>query len=304
MRPLLLLSSLLPFIASAQGFELERLTLNSGARETWLAQTGDGLEPMRLRVSLLGHYEHRPLIYTVDGVEAGALVGSRWTAHLVAGVGLHQYLEVGLQLPLVLSQSGDDLSAYGVAPVTSTALGAPWLSARSTLLRQGEDFPIDLAISLHLGLPLGLAAALTRDPGLGLAFAPRLGLGHDFGVVRLGAEAGVLLRGAQVLSPASPTVTDEVGNQFSGALVLSTSGLPVHAELAARFTAPFTATGASLELLGALQYAFGRQFEVVLIGGPGIGRTPGTPAFRVLLGFTWTPDLSPSPRAGEGQGEG
>lgn len=291
MRPLLLLS-LVSCVASAQGFELERLSLNAGARETWLAQTGDGLEPMRLRVSLLGHYQHRPLVYTVEGQEVGALVGSRWTAHLVGAFGLHEYLEVGLQVPVVLSQSGDDLSRYGLTPVTSTALGAPWLSARSTLLRQGEKFPLDLAISLHLGLPLGSAAALTKDPGAGVAFAPKLGLGRNFGVVRLGAEAGVLLRGTQVLSPASPTVSDEVGHQFSGALVLSTSGLPFHGELAARVTAPFTATGASLEILAAVHYTFARQFEVLLLGGPGIGKTPGTPAFRVLLGFTWTPDFS------------
>lgn len=292
MRPLLLIS-LVSCVALAQGFELERLALNPGARETWLAQTGDGLEPMHLRVSLLGHYEHRPLVYTVDGREAGASVASRWTAHLVAAYGLHQYLEVGLQLPVVLSQSGDDLSAYGLGPVTRTALGAPWLSARSTVLRQSEKAPIDLAISLHLALPFGSATALTKDPGIGLAFAPKVGLGRSFGAVRLGAEVGVLIRGAQVLSPASPAVSDEVGSQFSGALALSTSGLAVHGELVARVTAPFTSTGASLEVLGAIHYAFAGQFEIALLGGPGFGKTPGTPALRLLLGFTWTPDFSP-----------
>ena len=291
MRPLLLIA-LLSCVASAQGFELERLSLNSGARETWLAQTGDGLEPMRLRVSLLGHYEHRPLVYTVDGQVVGAAVAGRWTAHVLAGYGLHRYLELGLQVPVVLSQAGDDLSAYGVAPVASSALGAPWVSARSTLMRQGEELPIDLAISLHLGLPLGSAAALTKDPGAGVAFAPKLGLGRTFGSVRLGAEVGVLIRGAQVLSPTSPTVSDQVGSQFSGALAVSTSGLAVHGELVARVTAPFTTTGASLEVLGAIHYTFAGQFEVAVLGGPGFGKTPGTPALRLLLGFTWTPDFS------------
>lgn len=291
MRSLLLIS-LVSCVASAQTFELERLTLNAGARETWLAQTGDGLEAMHLRVSLLGHYQHRPLIYTVDGVEVGAAIASRWTAHLVGAIGLHQYVELGLQVPVVLFQSGDDLSPYGVAPVVGTALGAPWISVRSTLLRQGKELPIDLAISLHLGLPLGLAQAFTRDPGVGLSFAPRLGLGRAFGPVRVGAEAGVLIRGTEVLSPASPTVRDEVGSHFSGALVVSTSGLPVQAELAARVTAPLTRAGASLEVLAAVRYTIARQFELSLLGGPGIGKTPGTPAFRVLFGFSWTPDFS------------
>ena len=35
---------------------------------------------------------------------------------------------------------------------------------------------------------------------------------------------------------------------------------------------------------------------LVLAGGPGIGKTPGTPAFRVLFGLAWTPDFS-APKA-------
>ena len=289
------------WVASAQGiapqrtpsyFELERLPLNAGARETWLAQTGDGLEPMRLRVSLLGHYQHRPLVYTVDGVEVGAAVARRWTAHLIGAFGIHEYLEAGVQVPVVLSQGGDDLSSYGVNAVTPTALGVPWLSLRSTLMRQGETLPIDLAISVHLGLPLGSSSALTRDPGAGVSFAPKLGLGRALGPVRLGAELGVLIRGSQVLSPASPMVSDEVGSHFSGALVVSTHGLPVQAELAARVTAPFTNTGVSVEVLAAVRYTIAKQFELSLLGGPGIGKAPGTPAFRVLFGFSWTPDFS------------
>lgn len=274
--------------APAQSFELERLSLNAGARETWLAQTGDGLEPMRLRVSLLGHYEHRPLVLTADGVEVGAVVGSRWTTQLMAALGLHEFVELGLLLPVVLWQTGDDLRAYGRAQLTPAALGVPWLSIRSTVLRQGEKLPIDLAISLHLGLPFGSPLAFTKDPGLGFSFVPKLGLGHSFGVVRLGAEAGVLIRGTETLSPA----VGEIGSQFSGALVVSTSGLPVHLELAGRVTVPFTALPASVEVLAAVRYTFLKQFELSLLGGPGLGKTPGTPAFRVLVGFTWTPDFS------------
>ena len=291
MRPLCLLA-LLSSVASAQGFELERLVLNPGARETWLAQSGDGLAPQTLRVALLGHYQHRPLVYTVDGVEVGAAIASRWTAHLVAAYGLHEFLELGLQVPVVLSQSGDDLSAYGVPPVTATALGAPWVTVRSTVLRQSAGKPMDAAVSIGLGLPFGVSAAYTKDPELGIAVAPRLGVGHDFGGVRLGGEVGVLFRGTQTLSPTSAAVSDVVGNLLSGALVLSTSGFAVHGELAARVTVPFTNSPASLEVLAAVRGTVGKQFELSLMGGPGIGKAPGTPAFRVLAGLTWTPDFS------------
>ncbi|MFZ5444547.1 MAG: hypothetical protein ACOZQL_31430 [Myxococcota bacterium] len=292
MRALLILS-VLSAVASAQGFELEKLSLNSGARETWLAQTGDGLAPLRLRASLLVGYQHRPLVYTVDGQAVGAFVGGRWTAHVLAAFALHEYLELGLQLPVVLAQSGDDLSSYGLVAPPSAALGAMRFSVRSTVLRQGER-PFDLAVALSLSLPTGTPTALTKDPGVGLALTPTLGAGYSFGPVRLGLEAGVLIRGAQALSPASPSVSDEIGPAFTSALAVSTGTLavPFKAELAPRVTVPFTAAPASVELLAAARYTLFEQLELSLLGGPGFGKTPGTPAFRVLFGASWTPDFS------------
>lgn len=291
----LLALSLVSTVAAAQAFELERLALNPGARETWLAQTGDALEAMHLRVALLGHYQHRPLVYVVDGQEAGAYVASRWTTHLAAAFGIHEYVEASLQLPIVVSQSGAALDAYGLPALPPAALGAPSVGVRSAFLRQSKGLPLDLGVSLTLNLPLGSGAALTRDPGVGLAFTPRLGAGRAFGPVRVGAEVGALVRGSAVLSPGSSLVSDEVGSHFSGALALSTVGLPVHAELTARVTAPFTTSPLSFELLGALRTTVLDQLELSLLGGPGFGRAPGTPAFRVLFAVAWTPSFAKTP---------
>ncbi|MFO0599626.1 MAG: hypothetical protein U0228_30245 [Myxococcaceae bacterium] len=279
-------------LAAAQGFELERVVLNPGARETLFAQTGDALDPMKLRVQLLGHYEHRPLVYTVDSQEVGAAIEGRWTTHLVAAFGIHRFVEASLQVPVVLYQGGEDLTLYGLNAVPAAAMGAPWLSVRSGLLRQSMDQPLDLAVSLSLSLPFGSAQAFTRDPGAGLAFVPRVGVGRTLGPLRFGGELGVLVRGAQVLSPATAMVKDEVGSQFSAALAISSVGLPVHLELCGRVIAPFTATGVSGEVLAAVRAKLFEQFEVSLAGGPGFGQAPGTPAFRVLLGFAWTPDFA------------
>jgi hypothetical protein len=270
------------------GFDLERLALNPGARHSLAATTGDGLEALELRVAVLGHYQHRPLVFTVDGQPAGAYVGSRWTAHLLGAFGITDWLEAGLALPVVAAQAGDDLSALGYAPPPGAALGAPWLSARVTFLRESRQQPLDLGLQLAVSLPLGSAAALTRDPGAGLAFAPRLGLGRAVGPVRLGAELGALLRGAAVLSPASAAISDEVGSSFTGAAVVSSVGLPVHLELTTRLEAPFTRAPVGVELLAAVRYRV-ESLEVSVLGGPGFGRAPGTPAFRVLAGLAWTP---------------
>lgn len=275
------------------GFELERFTFNPGARQTMTLGSADLLDARQLSLGLVGHYAHDPLVFTVDGVRVGALVSSRVTAHLVAGFGIFDWLEVGLQVPLVAFQRGDDLASYGLLPVASTALGAPMLQGRVAFLRQDRGRPLDLGLMLGLTLPLGTAAALTKDPGLGLAFVPRVQAGYSFGPVRIGAEVGATVRGPQTLSPTSTVIIDEVGSQFAfGLAVATTRALHViRGEVGLRGLVPFTKSSASVEVLLGARAGFleHEQLEVFLLGGPGIGGTPGTPAFRAMAGIAWTP---------------
>lgn len=294
---LLLSALLLPGVAFAQtqpvpGFELERFAPNPGARETLTLSTGDLLEAKTLRVALLGHYESAPLVFTVDGQTAGKAVGYRATAHLLAAYALTSWAEVSLALPVVLAQGGDDLAAYGFSAVPAVAMGAPWLGGRFALLRQDEEKPLDLAVQVGVSVPLGSADGLTKDPGPGLAGRVALGAGRTFAdVVRVGVEAGALLRAAQDLSPSSAAVADQVGSAFVGGVAVSTTGSALRGEVSFRGQVPFTASPASAEVLLGARYTFLRDFEVSALGGPGLGRAPGTPAFRVLVGFAWAPSF-------------
>lgn len=294
------------------GFELERFTFNPGARQTMTLGSADLLDARQLSVGLVGHYAHDPLVFTVDGARVGALVSSRVTAHLVAGFGIFDWLEVGLQLPVVAFQRGDDLAPYGLLPVAATALGAPLLQGRVAFLRQDRGRPLDLGLLLGLTLPLGTAAALTKDPGLGLAFMPRVQAGYSFGPVRLGADVGVTVRGSEALSPTSTVIIDEVGSQFAFGLAVSTTRAlnVIRGEVGLRGLVPFTKSGASVEVLAGARAAFleNEQLEVFLLAGPGIGRTPGTPAFRAMLGVTWVPKFgevaAPASTGADGDGDG
>lgn len=276
--------------SAVSDFDLERLALNPGGRFTLLQQSGDALDAKELRVGLLLHYEHEPLLFMRNGEVGGAVVGGRFTTHLSGAYGIFPWLEVALQLPVVFWQGGDDLSGVGIAPVQTTALGAPWLQARFGFLRQDKGQPLDVALSLALSLPLGSSTALTRDPGAGVAFTPRLGLGRRFGWFRIGGELGTWVRGTAVLSPTSATVQDEVGSSFTFGVVASAHVEAFTAELGFRGAAPFTSQPFGSELQGGVRQAFlNRSLEVSLLGGLGFGRAPGNPAFRVLAGVAWTP---------------
>lgn len=276
-------------------FELERFTLNAGARESMTVSSADLLEARRLKVTLAGHYAHQPLMFSIDDRPAGAVVSSRVTAHLAVAYGIVDWFEAGLQLPVVAFQQGDDLTSEGIAPVASAGLGAPLLQARAAFLRQDRDQPLDLGLSLSLTLPLGSSEALARDPGLGLAVAPQLGAGRSFGPVRVGGQLGASIRGTSVLSPTSTVIADEIGSSFTfGAAVNTTRALHfVRGELGVRGAVPFTRSQASVEILGGVRASFlDDALEVFALGGPGLGRTPGTPAFRLLLGISWAPSFS------------
>lgn len=303
---------LLSFVAAGQspvpGFDLDRTVFNGGARETLTVNTGDVLAPQRVRIGLFGHYLKDGLILTSGTTRVGAVVGNRVTGHIVAHYGVSEYFDVGLQLPMVLMQNGDDLTSKGLSAVETTGLGAPSLQGRFALFRQGRaSDPMDLAFSLGVNLPFGSSGALTKDPGLGFALAPRVGGGYSFGPIRLGAELGSQVRGTALLSPKDPSSRDEIGSAFTwGGVVSTTRQLhQLRGELGAVGNVPFTKAAASTELVGAARIGFGddEQFEASLLGALGLGRSPGTPAFRLALGFTWAPSFlaPPAPVCVEGQ---
>lgn len=269
------------------GFELERLRLNPGAHEGLLVGGGDLLPAKSFRIAFFGHYEHDPLVYRAeDGTKLATIIGSRVTAHLAAAWSPTSWLEVGLQLPVVLFQGGaKGLDDVAVTSPQTTAVGTPFLQARVGLLRQADGKPVDLAAGVALGLPIGSAAALTRDPTVSVL--PSVGVGRSIGKVRLAADVGATIRGGQSLSPENPDAHDALGSQLDLGLGASTFlSSALRGEVSLRGTVPFTRTAPAAELMVGARYPVGMVELSALVGG-GIGRLPGTPVFRALLGIAW-----------------
>lgn len=292
-RSLLLTSSLVATCAVAQTavppFELERLTLNPGGRGGLLVGAADLLDARDFRVSLTGHYQHDPLVFVVE--ENGqrrresAPVGSRWTMHLAGAYAFTRWLEIGAQVPIVVSQSGTNVMNSGLTSVQSFALGTPYVQGRVGFLSQefGGD-PLDLGVTLLVGLPIGSDTALTRDRTVSVM--PRVGAARRFDWLRLGLEVGGWIRSNQALSPSAATITDELGSQLDLGVVASTVGPKLRGELSVRTAFLFSRAPANLELMAGVRYPLG-PIELYALGGPGFGVTPGTPLFRVLLGLAW-----------------
>jgi outer membrane protein OmpA-like peptidoglycan-associated protein len=281
---LLLASGALAQQPTLPRFELERLELNPSGAGSLVVGTGELLRPGSFRLSLAGHYEHDPLVFYINGVRQGAVVSDRVMAHVLAAWAPLSWFELGVQLPVVLLQQGDDLRGLGVARPGGLGLSTPSVSARLGLLSQRGDAPLDLALELGLGLPLGSAEVLGLEEQVRLT--PRVMVGRSFGLLRAGVDASVLVRPTLALNE-DANIQDEIGSELRLGAVVATTGEGLRGELSVRGGMPFHRGPSALELLAGARLPVGEALEVYALAGPGFGIEPGTPSFRALLGVAY-----------------
>jgi OOP family OmpA-OmpF porin len=287
---------LAPFALRAQAlstptFDVERLSLDPSGVGSLVVGGGFTLPEGTLRLAIAGQYERNPLIVRANGTTPGALIANRVTAHLVAAFGVTDRLEFGFEVPMVAYQNGDDLKAYGLAPIESAGLGNPLLNARYSLLSTTRDAPVNLAIGLALGLPFGSPAALGGAGGSGTSLEPQVQVSRQIGPVLTSIEAGLLIRASQAID--SRRVGTELELQAAGGL----TEVAFRPELILRTGVPFTGgIPAGFEAMLAARHEVGiPQLEAFGLVGMGVGALPGTPVFRALLGLSWRPDFGKTP---------
>ncbi len=279
-----------------RGFDLERLELNPGAEGSLLVGLGELLPAGDFRATVMAQYAHDPLLFVDTGKEL-SVVGSRATAHLAAAYAPLDWLQVGLQLPLVAFQGGDSqlLEQKNIAPPASQALATPVVSARVGLLTQDERGGVDLAAELGVGLPVGSRDGFSRD-GESVRLAPKVMVGRHFGRIRAGAEVGYTRRPKLLLTQKQGDLEDEVGEELRVGLALATTGRRLRWEANLRGMVPLTDQPSSVEFLPGARYLVNSSLEVFALAGVGIGSAPGTPLFRLMAGAAFgkvTPPRGP-----------
>src|SRR5215217_673377 len=271
--------------------ELERLQLNPGAKDSLVLSTGDLLPDGTFRLGLTAHYEHQPLVLLRNDEVQGTVISNRVSVHFSGAYAVTDWLEVGAQVPIV-TQWGPETRALGYDKPGTLALGTPWLQARAGLLSESRGGLLDVGLHLGAALPFGSEDVLTKDDGF--VFTPRVGLGKKLGETwRVGADVGALVRTkTYALSPGADPLRDEMGVEMNGGVNLTANLFGLREELVVRGTLPFADAPKSLEVLLGLRTLPKSGAELYIMGGPGFGETPGTPAFRVLGGVNFGPDTT------------
>jgi outer membrane protein OmpA-like peptidoglycan-associated protein len=282
--------TLLPGTAASQAaeppslpaFDLERLTVMPTSRGALLGSSGLLLEPGALRLSVVTHYQHRPLVVVRDGRRVGEVVRERAMLHMAAAIAVHRRLELGMAVPVLVGQGGMPLGPLGMGELPRYGLGTPMVRARVGLLSEEAGSLVDMAAELDTGLPLGRADALLGDGRWSVT--PRLAMGKVFQKMRVSLEAGARLRERVQVGSHS------VGSELPFALGVTNVDGRLRGELSFRAAAPLTNAALwSGEILAGARFAATPHFEVFALGGPGLGVAPGVPAFRVMAGVGFDP---------------
>lgn len=267
-------------------------------------------------IGLVASYSFRPITLrqTLDEARAFDVVKHQLTGDLVAGIGALGRLELGLDLPFLLYQSGDAPtfdSTYAIGPGVppAQALGDLAFTGKLLLVRPtaGEMGGFALALHERFSVPTGDRSSYLGEGAV--ASTTRIFAEYRLLMLGIQAAAGVKLRAeierfacASVEDPSIDACRQRVGHElpFAFGVSLRPQGLGVDPK--GRYTLFVEAQGhvplypetpfenkqvRALEIGLGARAAFG---DFALVGGASWGLYGiGVGAARAMLGFGWAP---------------
>ena len=223
-----------------------------------------------------------------------SIVGNRLQLDAIASVGLLDWAEVGVDMPLVLAQAGDNLEAIGTeGPIQGYVLGDLRLTGKVAipgLRRRAEDSGLGAALTLGLSLPTGEQAAFASDGAF--TYTPGLVVDYRF-------SNGVLLSAAGGL-------WNRPDHIFNGVLVGDMAPFGLATEIPILRGRGITAVGmvngavgldklptqprdVPAELLFGLRWYSSTGLTFTVGGGGGCGCSLQAPTLRFFSSIVWVP---------------
>ncbi|MDC0712779.1 OmpA family protein [Stigmatella sp. ncwal1] len=226
--------------------------------------------------------------------KALSLVGNRLQLDAMANVGLFDWVELGVDMPLILFQGGDNLEAIGTEGlVEGYVLGDLRLTSKVALpgfRRRAEDSGWGAALTFNLGLPTGNQDAFASDGAV--TYTPGLIVDYRFGMgLLVAANAGLWARPDRV---------------FNGVKIGDMAPFGLAAEMPLLRTVGVTAVGAvhgavgltklpgqarqiPAELLLGLRWYSGLGLTFTVGGGLGCGCSLQSPQLSFFTSVIWVP---------------
>ncbi len=283
--------------AQTRGFALDRYEPAERGSDWFAADSLDLRGDGRLAVGATLDYAHKPLVpYDENDEPRPALISRQTYLHLGASYVMMDWLRLGINLPLLVSTAGTDVTSGGsqFAAPSGAALGDIRLGADARLLGEhGEAFT--LAAGLWVYVPNGSTDAFVGDGSTRVQ--PRVAAAGRIGAFEYAAKTGINLRTVdqnfagepfgtewQFTTAAGVRLLDEkllLGPELWGSTVLGEGG-------------SFDREATPLEVALGGHYRH-EDWSFGLGAGPGITRGLGTPKARVLASIEYSPQPKMAP---------
>ena len=266
-----------------------------GASGGWATRSAFLLRPGQWRLGLTVDAADRPFAPKIADEDRGSVIAWQDTAHLQARLALHRRLDVGLLVPVIFHQTGDDLSAVFVegrptpydvwdGSAGSSGLGDVVVSPRFSLSAPDGAFGVATAVVADLFFATGDEGDFRGDGRLRGGAALLLESRYPTG--SLSMEAGYRFRPTRDFAGLS--VGDEALLRLASRYAIATE-LELVPEWEGRLTTPNgEATELAQELRAGLATRARDGWSVSAGMGVGFGAAIGRPAFRYLLGLNYT----------------
>ena len=279
--------------AYAQTADVSRFRTPITARGGIGIEGAQTLTPGSLAAGLLLDYAHNPVVWRYSFGAYEPVLEHQYILDATFAVGIVHGIDVGVVLPLVLTQNGP--TGAGLGDLSASGIGDIRLVPRVALTNENE-WGFSSAFVPEFTLPTGNDARFTGDPGF--SFRPRLVASVPFSFLRFnGSLAYRARKNADIrpdgVGPATAArqgvdVGNEIEFQFGIDAEVADAPIPVYvlAELSGYTSAAHAFSGDGLfglEVLGGARARFADLVDVTAGIGAGTSQGIGTPMWRGIL---------------------
>jgi OmpA-OmpF porin, OOP family len=286
-------------VASAEipSLDLRRLELPTDEQGGLYTEPAKAPGPFNWNAGVVASYAHRLVVLEDDaGNEVAVPVQHQLSLDYLFGIGLGDRIALGLLLPSVVYQEGDDISdrVSGASALPTAALGDATLSAKAILLPAGSLGGFALGAVARVTLPTGDPSSyISENSATG-----ELRLLSELSLVAFGLRATL---GAKVRGEETTYIDQGFGHAlpWGAAFVVRPQALgwddkgrwlwSVESHGAVALTPSFAASGASPAAIAAVARYMPSEFSILAGVEAPLGSAVGVPLVRGVLGLGWAP---------------
>ena len=260
-------------------------------------------------------YEQSPLFRYTGPASQNPLerrdtfVRNRFAGDAVVALALFQWIQLGIDVPVLLYQERDDAQAPALdrtRPLSTFGLGDVSVTPKLRILRQQDGAKLDLAALLPFTAPTAGPAGADFFGDSGFTITPGLAASREWGPVRAALNVGHRFRtprdvlgltiGNELIAKAGLAYRFDVVPEHSTELGLSLSAA---AATDALFRGENSPARNPVELLVDVQHQVSGPVDVFFGGGAGLVAGFGVPDYRLYAGVRYA-DRPPADYDGDG----